>query len=127
MRLLLDSHALLWWLDANPRLGSRAAAAISDPAGEVHVSAVSIAELTIKIGSGKLTVDGDLAAHVTGNDFRELPLTMRHATALRDLPLVHRDPFDRLLVAQAQVEGLTLVTSDGAMGGYDVSLMAADR
>lgn len=127
MRLLLDSHALLWWLDAGPKLGAAARSAIADPSSEVHVSAVSIAELTIKISSGRLTVDGDLAEHVVLNEFRELPLAIAHGSALRDLPWLHRDPFDRLLIAQARVEDLTLVTSDRAMSGYDVPLMAADR
>ena len=127
MRLLLDSHALLWWLDEDPRLGAVATSAISGPATEVHVSAVSIAELTIKIGLGELTIDGDLATHVIANDFLELPLSMAHGSALRELPLVHRDPFDRLLIAQARVEGLTLVAAARVMSGYDVPLMAADR
>ncbi|MDN5857376.1 MAG: type II toxin-antitoxin system VapC family toxin [Pseudonocardia sp.] len=127
MRLLLDSHALLWWLDEDSRLGGTTASAIADPSAEVHVSAVSIAELTIKIGLGKLTVDGDLQAHVVANDFRELPLAMAHASAMQQLPLLHRDPFDRMLIAQSRVEGLTLVTADPKMSGYDVPLMAADR
>jgi PIN domain nuclease of toxin-antitoxin system len=127
MRLLLDSHALLWWLDEDPRLGPAASSAITDPTTEVHVSSVSIAELTIKIGLGKLTVNGDLVEHVVANDFIELPLAMAHASALQELPLVHRDPFDRLLIAQARVEGLTLVTADRMMSDYDVRRLPADR
>jgi PIN domain nuclease of toxin-antitoxin system len=127
MRLLLDSHALLWWLDDDPRLGPAASSAIADPATDVHVSSVSIAELTIKIGLRKLTVNGDLVEHVIANDFIELPLAMAHASALKELPPVHRDPFDRMLIAQARVEGLALVTADRVMTGYDVRLLAADR
>ena len=127
MRLLLDSHALLWWLDEDSRLGRAALSAIADPTTDVHVSSVSIAELTIKIGLGKLTVNGDLAQHVVANDFIELPLAMAHASALKELPPVHRDPFDRLLIAQARVEGLTLVTADRVLDDYDVRLLPADR
>jgi PIN domain nuclease of toxin-antitoxin system len=127
MRLLLDSDALLWWLDDDPRLGPAASSAIADPATDVHVSSVSIAELTIKIGLRKLTVNGDLVEHVIANDFIELPLAMAHASALKELPPVHRDPFDRMLIAQARVEGLALVTADRVMTGYDVRLLAADR
>jgi PIN domain nuclease of toxin-antitoxin system len=127
MRLLLDSHALLWWLDDDPRLGPAASSAIADPATDVHVSSVSIAELTIKIRLRKLTVNGDLVEHVIANDFIELPLAMAHASALKELPPVHRDPFDRMLIAQARVEGLALVTADRVMTGYDVRLLAADR
>ena len=127
MRLLLDTNVVIWWLGESPRLGAAARAAIADPTAEVAVSAVSAAEIAIKTSLGKLRVPGDLPDRIAANAFVELPLTVRHALALQELPLVHRDPFDRMLIAQARVEGLTLVTADKVMSSYDVPLMAADR
>lgn len=125
MRLLLDTHALLWWLFQLPHLGPRAAAAIEDPASDVYVSALSAGEIEIKRAVGKMDGPDDLNVQIEFNDFTELPFTIRHGVALRELPLHHRDPFDRMLVAQARVEGLTLVTADRAMKAYDVQILPA--
>ena len=126
MRLLLDTHTLIWWLSASPRLGPAARAAIDDPASDVHVSAVSASEIAIKKALGKLTAPDDLEHQVTVNGFTELGLTIRHARAIGALPPHHGDPFDRMLIAQARVEGLTFVTADRVIADYDVPVLAAD-
>ncbi|GAA3080761.1 type II toxin-antitoxin system VapC family toxin [Pseudonocardia yunnanensis] len=125
MRLLLDTHALLWWLFAVPQLGPGALAAIGDPESDVYVSALTAAEIEIKRAVGKLAVPPDLREQMERNGFTELPFTIRHGGALRDLPLHHRDPFDSMLVAQARVEGLTIVTADKAITPYDVAILPA--
>lgn len=125
MRLLIDSHVLLWWFDGADRLGATARDAIGDGDNEAVVSAATLWELSIKQAAGRLDVDVDLRAHSAEQGFRELPVTGRHAVAVRDLPLHHRDPFDRMLVAQAVVEGLTLVTADRALARYDVPVLPA--
>jgi PIN domain nuclease of toxin-antitoxin system len=125
VRLLLDTHALLWWMFALPQLGPRALEAISDPESDVHVSALTAAEIEVKRAVGKMDAPPDLREQVERNGFTELPFTLHHGCALRDLPLHHRDPFDRMLVAQARVEGLTIVTADKAISAYDVPVLPA--
>ena len=126
MRLLLDSHAFLWWLAADPELGGGALAAVADPATTVHVSAATIWELSIKAALGKLDLDGaDLLAEIGGNDFVELSMTARHAAAAAALPRHHDDPFDRMLIAQAQLESLTIVTRDPAFRAYEIAILPA--
>ncbi|WP_255686828.1 type II toxin-antitoxin system VapC family toxin [Pseudonocardia sp. TRM90224] len=125
MRLLLDTHVLLWWLGDNGKIGPVTLAAIRNPTTDVFVSAVSSAEISIKKVSGKLEAPDDLPEQVVGNGFTELPLTIEHGRVLADVPRLHGDPFDRLLVAQAQAEQLMLVTADRAMRSYDVQIMAA--
>jgi PIN domain nuclease of toxin-antitoxin system len=110
--LLLDSQALLWLLDDNPRLGPQARQAITSAQG-VHVSAATVWELTIKTILGKLTVPVDLPKRLTAQGLILLSITAEHAEAIRDFPeLVRHDPFDRLLVAQASHAGLQLLTAD---------------
>jgi PIN domain nuclease of toxin-antitoxin system len=110
--LLLDSQALLWVLDDNPRLGPQARKAITSAQG-VHVSAVTVWELTIKSMLGKLTVPADLSKRLTGQGLELLSVTAEHAEAIRDFPeLARHDPFDRLIVAQAARTGLRLLTAD---------------
>lgn len=125
MRLLVDSHVLLWWLQADPRLAAGAAEAMADGDNTLYLSAASVWELSIKQSIGKLRVDVDLRSHARDQGFTELPVTGAHATAIRDLPFHHKDPFDRMLVAQATVEGLTIVTADDAIAAYDVPLLPA--
>ena len=120
--LLLDTHALLWALSAPRRLPARVAASLRDPNTEVYVSAVSTWEIAIKSALGKITAD--LAAIVDAAraaDFEELPITIAHTERLRALPAHHRDPFDRLLVAQAVEEHLTIVTHDRLIAAYSVA------
>jgi len=125
VRLLLDTQVILWSLHKPERLSTEAVTAITDPANSVDVSVASLWELSIKQSVGKLTVDGDLREHLVRQRFSELPVLGVHALAVRDLPLHHRDPFDRLLIAQARCEGLTLVTADPAMSAYEVPIMSA--
>ena len=131
MRLLLDTHVLLWWLIGSDRLGGNAREAIADLANTVYVSAASIWEIAIKRAQGKLPVPPDvstwLPAEMTAYSFLAVPITVDHAAAVEHLPPHHRDPFDRLLIAQAQAEQLTLVTSDAAISRYDVALLDAAR
>jgi PIN domain nuclease of toxin-antitoxin system len=124
VKLLLDSHAFLWWLAEDPKLGAEARQAIADPASIVHVSAATIWELSIKAALGKLDLDGaDLVEEIEENDFIELPMTARHSAAAA-LPRHHEDPFDRMLIAQAQIEGLTMVTRDAAFRDYGIALVS---
>lgn len=125
MRLLLDTHVVLWWLARVPRLGSQARAAIASPASAVFVSAITGGEIGIKKSLGRLEAPDDLPGQLVSHGFVELPLNLQHGLALAKLPLHHRDPFDRLLLAQATVEGLTLVTADRAMRAYDVPILPA--
>lgn len=122
MKLLLDTHVLLWQLSGVQRLGVRATEAIAS-AAELAFSVVSFAEIGVKAAIGKLTVPDDLHAHVVGTGVRVLGLSPDHGLAVASLPLHHRDPFDRLLVAQARHEGLTLVTADTRLYAYDVAVI----
>lgn len=124
MRLLLDTHVLLWWLAAE-RLAPKATAAISSAASDVWVSAASIWEMSIKAGLGKLTAPDDLTDQLSHHGFDILPIGLPHALAVRLLPPHHADPFDRMLVAQAQLEELTLVTRDADIRRYDVAILRA--
>jgi PIN domain nuclease of toxin-antitoxin system len=124
LRLLLDTHALIWWADGKP-IAADAATAIRDPENTVVVSAVSVWEAEIKIVTGKLEVGFDLQTGPVEHGFEPLVITFAHAAAAGRLPLHHRDPFDRMLVAQAQLEGLTLVTRDPVFRGYDVNVLPA--
>lgn len=127
-RLLLDTSAWIWWQGASTRLGRGARRAIAS-ADEVRVSIVTPWEASIKAGLGKLTVpgDADIGASLERNGFTLLPVSLQHAAAVRHLPRHHRDPFDRMLVAQAQVEGLAIVTSDPRFLQYDVAVIDAMR
>lgn len=125
MNLLLDTHALLWWLDDSQELSSQARTSISDSQHNVYVSAVTAWEISIKKSLGKLDAPDDLDAALAANAFEEMPLTIAHATAAGQLPNHHSDPFDRMLVAQANVEGLTLVTRDEDIIKYDVVTLRA--
>lgn len=123
MRLLLDSQVVLWSLRSPEQLPPETAAAITDPTNSVDVSVALLWELAIKQSIGKLKVDGDLREHLRLQSFTELPVLGEHALAVRDLPPHHRDSFDRLLIAQARCEGLTIVTADRAFTAYDVPIM----
>ena len=126
MRLLLDTHALLWALATPAKLPAATAAAIRDPANAVFVSAASAWEIAIKSALGKLSADLDEIVRTSIEvGFEELVVTLAHARRVRALPPRHRDPFDRMLVAQAIEEGLTVVTRDAAVGDYGVSTLWA--
>lgn len=124
MRLLLDTHVYLWWLADDANLSEEARLAIADTRSVVHVSAASLWEASIKEALGRLDLGGsDLAEEIAANGFVELPVTAIHASAAAHLPPHHEDPFDRMLVAQARLEGLTLVTSGERLSAYDVPLL----
>lgn len=125
MRLLLDTHALIWWLEGGSRLSEEARAAIRSRANEVRVSPVSAVEISIKVAKGKLKAPGDLVEQVTHHGFTPLPVTIEHGVTMLEFPADHGDPFDRLLIAQARCEGLTIVTRDRAFTAYDVPIMPA--
>lgn len=123
MNLLLDTHVLIWW-DEGRRLSHEARRAIRD-ADEVYVSAASAWEIAIKTGLGRVRPRRTVEQAAAESGFLELPVTFRHAARVTNLPPHHRDPFDRLLVAQAAEEGLTLVSRDPALGLYGVTVLRA--
>jgi PIN domain nuclease of toxin-antitoxin system len=123
-RLLLDTHVFLWWLSDNRRLKPDARAAIAEPAALVHVSAATIWEVAIKARLGKIKVGTKhLDSEIVANQFSELEISSRHAVAAGSLPLHHDDPFDRMLIAQAELEDLTIVTHDEAFAAYKVPIL----
>jgi PIN domain nuclease of toxin-antitoxin system len=122
VRLLLDTHVVLWQLSGMRSLGVRARETIA-AAAELSFSVVSFAEIGVKAAIGKLAVPDDLHAHIVGTGVRVLGLSPDHGLAVASLPLHHRDPFDRLLIAQARREGLTLVTADPRIHAYDVAVL----
>jgi PIN domain nuclease of toxin-antitoxin system len=119
-RLLVDTHALLWWLTDDPRLSEKAREALADPANDVLVSTASVWEIAIKRALGKLSAPDDLPDHIVAQGLSWLPVGAEHAWHVRDLPPHHRDPFDRLLVAQALSERLPIVSADARFGAYGV-------
>lgn len=125
MNLLLDTHALLWWLGGDPGLRPDAAAAIASSANAAWVSAATSWEISTKSALRKLTFDHDLPAVLDANGFRPLALTLDHCWAAGKLPRHHGDPFDRMLIAQALTEGLTIVTRDRHFAAYGVSVLEA--
>jgi PIN domain nuclease of toxin-antitoxin system len=125
MRILVDAQALLWWLDDPSLLSEPARAAMRDGQNEVLVSAATIWEIVIKQALGKLQAPDDLGGAIASCRFATLPVTMPHALAVRVLPAIHRDPFDRMLVAQAMVERTEIVTRDPAILQYEVRCIPA--
>jgi PIN domain nuclease of toxin-antitoxin system len=125
MRLLLDTHVLLWWLDDPAQISEKAGAAIHDQENAVYVSAATLWEIVIKKGLGKLNAPDNLDEVFRICEFSPLPITVEHALAVRSLPIHHHDPFDRMLVAQAKAEGLTIVTRDSNVLRYSVSHLLA--
>jgi len=123
VKLLLDTHVLIWW-DAGEELSADAHEAIG-AATDVYVSAASAWEVSIKRALGTLSGARTVSEAAVASGFAELPILMRHAEAVERLPLLHRDPFDRLLVAQAQVERLVIVTRDPEIVQYDVESVLA--
>lgn len=124
MRLLLDTHVLLWWFAHEP-LAEPAASAIAAQETQVFVSPVSVWETEIKARTRKLRVEADLVDQIALDGFDELPVRFQHGVAAGRLPHHHRDPFDRMLIAQAQLEGLTIVTRDPVFARYQVAVLAA--
>jgi PIN domain nuclease of toxin-antitoxin system len=125
MRLLIDTHLLLWSAGQSARLSPRARSLIGDPDNELLFSAASLWEITIKAGLGRRDFRVDparLRRGLLNNGYRELAVTGEHAVAVAGLPTIHKDPFDRLLLAQSIVEDVTLLTSDAVMAQYPASV-----
>ena len=126
MNLLLDTCVLLWWLDdPNTLLSEQALTAIKEPDNKIIVSVVSVWEIAIKKTLGKLESPDNLKEVIADAEFEFMPIDYEHAWQVKDLPSHHRDPFDRLLVSQAQIERLTLVTRDAQLKTYDVPILEA--
>ncbi|MGH9518197.1 MAG: type II toxin-antitoxin system VapC family toxin [Terriglobales bacterium] len=124
MRLLLDTHIFLWMVNGNLRVGSRERELIAD-AKEVYISSATLWEIAIKFSAGKLQVDMDaLLEEIVTGGFRQLPVMNRHAMAVAQLPLLHRDPFDRMLIAQAMTEPMRLLTADARLAAYSELVIA---
>jgi len=124
VKILLDTHILLWWLADDERLPSRASNAIENPNTEVVVSAASAWEISIGRAAGRLEAPDDLLNALDANDFGTVAITAAHALAAGRLPPHHSDPFDRVLIAQAQIEGWTRVSVDTRFPLYDVELLS---
>lgn len=129
MNLLLDTHVLLWWPADDARLGRRARTVIAAPSNTIWVSAASAWEIAIKTALGRLRLPGPpaeiLPAALADNDFRPLPIAVAHALAAGALAPVHGDPFDRMLIAQASTDGLTIITADALIARYAVPVLPA--
>lgn len=127
MRALLDTHTFLWWITDSPQLSSRAREIISDGNNSFYFSVASSWEIAIKAGLGRLTVPGDLESFLTEqlsrNALEVMPVHLSHALRVHSLPFHHRDPFDRLLVAQAMVERLSLLSADSQLSRYPVEVI----
>src|SRR2546425_2990950 len=125
MRLLLDTHAFLWFAWGDPQLSSDARSLIEDPANQKLLSVASIWEIAIKVNVGKLTLakplDLFLIEHVDGNALEVLSIERRHSIHVAALPLHHRDPFDRMLAAQCLVEAMPLISADPALDAYGIT------
>lgn len=120
MKLLLDTHVFLWWDSADSHLLETFRSAIASRKNEVYVSAATVWEIAIKCASGKLKFQGSASKAIEEHGFVPMPITVENAEWAGSLPQIHRDPFDRLLVAQAQLEGLTLVSVDEQILRYQV-------
>ena len=125
MRLLLDTHAFLWFILDDPQLSTSAKGLIAEPDNEIAISPASYWEIAIKISLNKYSLPEPygvfMEREINANDFCILPIELKHTAALTTLPFHHRDPFDRLLIAQAMVEGIPLVSNDPALDAYSIS------
>ena len=119
---LLDTQVFIWWMEENKRLPSGIKALIDDPLNKIFISVIIPWEIVIKIKAKKLKVPQNFAKAIINGIFEILPIQISHVLGLRKLPLYHKDPFDRILIAQAKIEGLTLITSDQKFSKYNLSL-----
>jgi PIN domain nuclease of toxin-antitoxin system len=123
MRLLLDTHIFLWWLTDDPALSPKAREVIGNGNNVVYISAASVWEISVKKSLGKLAAPENIEAIVEQESFQKLPITLGHGEAAGQLPTYHRDPFDRMLIAQARCEDLILVTVNQDIPKYQVQLL----
>ena len=124
-RILLDTHTLLWWLADSPLLGAQARSLIADTRNPIYVSATTTSEIAIKRAEGMLEAPDDMDRIVEDEGFEKLPITLFHGEQAGSLPEIHRDPFDRMLIAQAQAEGLELLTKDSEIPAYNIKVIDA--
>ena len=125
MRCLLDTNAWLWWLNDHSRLNDNARAVITNPDNQIYVSAVNVWEVSVKEAKGFLDLGEDFDQELASQSFLPLSITYHHARKAAYLPPLHKDPFDRLLVAQSMIESLTLITSDRLLQRYGISVIEA--
>lgn len=125
MKHLLDTHTLLWWLDNSSRLSQSAREVIANPDNRIFVSAASAWEISIKKALGKLEAPANLEQAIVESGFEILVITVEAGTKAGELPMHHRDPFDRMLIAQALIDDLTIITNDDKFEQYDVNLQPA--
>ena len=125
MRLLLDTHTLLWWLDGGKALTSEARSAIANPENEIFVSVASAWEIVLKKSIGKLRAPENLEEELQVHEFTKLPILFSHISELEKLPWIHKDPFDRILLAQSVVESLSIVTRDPHILSYPFAFLKA--
>jgi PIN domain nuclease of toxin-antitoxin system len=127
MKLLLDTHVLIWLVEGSDNLSQAARQAIEDEKNSLHLSIASLWEMTIKMTLGKLqlemSIDRIVESYILPSGMEIIPIHLNHLLVLRDLPLHHRDPFDRLLISQSQSEKLTLVSGDRVFGDYPVQIL----
>lgn len=127
MRVLLDTHTFLWWITDDPQLSPRVRKIISDGSNELFLSAASGWEIAIKVQLGRLQLPDEPGRFISGqlaiNAIQSLPIQMSHALYIYTLPNYHRDPFDRMLIAQAQLEGLPILTADTQIAQYKVEVI----
>ena len=124
MKILLDTHAFRWWVADDPQISTNAKDIISNPDNEVYFSVVSAWEIIIKVGTGKLSLSESpetyIPSRIASNQFEILPVQISHILRINSLPNLHKDPFDRLLIAQSLVKNLSLITVDNAIVQYPV-------
>jgi PIN domain nuclease of toxin-antitoxin system len=126
-RILLDTHALIWWMNGDQALGEFALECIANENNQVYVSAASVWEMSIKRQLGKLECPVDLDSVIESLGFSKLPISIFHSEQAGQLPIHHKDPFDRMLIAQAQAEGLQIITKDEHFPFYGISLIDATK
>jgi PIN domain nuclease of toxin-antitoxin system len=125
VRLLLDTHSVIWWVTDDPTLSASARQAIADRRNSVHISVGTLWEIALKVNKGKLRLFDGFDAALDQEPFTRLDIAAPHVRAAAGLPMIHTDPFDRLLVAQSRIEQLTLVTRDSMLSQYGVVTLAA--
>ncbi|MGI0480302.1 type II toxin-antitoxin system VapC family toxin [Geminocystis sp. CENA526] len=123
MKYLLDTHILLWWLGDEQKLSPQIRTIISNPENVIFVSTATIWEMSIKQSLGKLSVPNNLLEKLKDNNFTILHITAEHGLKIKDLPLYHKDPFDRMLIVQSIIEDLTIITLDTKFPLYNISLL----